>query len=365
MPGPKVGIDYRPALLTAAGIGRSVRELVAALAAQRSVDLHLFGHSLARARVPASIPREARLHRLPIPGRSLPALARLGLDAARLAGSVDVFHWTDYVHPPVTRAARVLTVHDLAFLADPSYHGATTGLLESRCRAAVAAADRVVCPTHATAEMLASELGFPGERTDVIPFGCDHVPAPGRRPLTEPYVVTVGTVEPRKNHGRLLEAWRALGPTRPKLVLIGRAGWADDDTLAEIEAAARHGEILWHRDLPDEAMFDWVAHAELLAYPSRFEGFGFPPLEAMALGTPVLAGDTPALREVLGEAALFCDPEDTADIRDCMSRLLREEPLDRTMRERGRERVAHFTWSACARAHAEAYVRAAGGGARR
>ena len=122
MPLP-IALDYRPALLSPAGIGRATRELAAALAARDDVEVHLFAHSLARARCAVTLPDRARLHRLPIPGRALPWLHRTGLGADRLAGGVPVFHWTDYVQPPVRRARTVLTVHDLAFVRDATARG--------------------------------------------------------------------------------------------------------------------------------------------------------------------------------------------------------------------------------------------------
>ena len=146
-----IALDYRPALLSAAGIGRATRELARALAAHEDVELHLFAHSLARARCREQPPAAAHLHRLPIPGRSLPWLSRLGLGCDRLAGSVPVFHWTDYVQPPVSRAAAVLTVHDLAFVRDPSWHGTSAYTLRERTQTAINRARAVIVPSQATA----------------------------------------------------------------------------------------------------------------------------------------------------------------------------------------------------------------------
>ncbi|MGB3968940.1 MAG: glycosyltransferase, partial [Planctomycetota bacterium] len=148
MPLP-IALDYRPALLSAAGIGRATRELARALGSRPDLDLHLFAHSLARAQVAAADVRGAHLHRLPIPGRSLRTLARLGLAADRLAGSPRVFHWTDYVHAPVARAKVVLTVHDLAFVRDERWHGANAAVLRERTARAIAAAAAVVVPSRA------------------------------------------------------------------------------------------------------------------------------------------------------------------------------------------------------------------------
>ena len=174
MPLP-IAIDYRPALLSRAGIGRATRELARALAAIEDVELHLFGHSLARARVAVDVPATARLHRAPIAGRALPTLQRLGLGAERLAGNARVFHWTDYVQPPVGRAATVLTVHDLAFVRDARWHGADAAVLQERTRRAIAASTALACPTRTTAEDVRTFAPAAPEPR-VIPWGADHVP---------------------------------------------------------------------------------------------------------------------------------------------------------------------------------------------
>jgi alpha-1,3-rhamnosyl/mannosyltransferase len=354
----RLGLDYRPALLTSAGIGRSVRELSRALALEPGLDVRLFGHSLARARHQLAVPEGATLHRLPIPGRSMPALAGLGVDAGRLSGGVRLFHWTDYIHPPVRGARTVLTLHDVAFAEDNTFHGkAQTEMLLTGCRKALAQADLIVTPTTATATAAHKHLGISKARLRVVPFGCDHVPdKTGAHPLGgRPYILALGTIEPRKNHQRLLHAWRRLPAPRPMLVILGKPGWECDATVSDIEAAVQTGEAIWQRTAGDAEVFCYLAHALLLAYPSRLEGFGFPPLEAAALGTPVLAGDTPALREVLCDAAWFCDPEDGDSIAAGLQRLLVDAELRACLRQRGPQRAKQFTWRDCAQRHADLY----------
>ena len=359
MPLP-IAIDYRPALLSRAGIGRATRELARALAAIDDVRLHLFAHSFARARVATDAPPRARLHRLPIPGRALPLLRRLGLGADRLAGRADVFHWTDYVQPPVSNARTVLTVHDLAFVRDPSWHGAQAAELRERTRLAIHEATALVVPSRTTADDLRC---FAPDAPDprVIAWGADHVPQRRLpRPLDDDYALCVGTIEPRKNHLALLAAWRRLPSPRPRLVVVGAIGWECDEIVRELERAQRDGLVQWRTDARDDELWALLQHARLLVYPALWEGFGFPPLEAMALGVPVVAHDTPVLREVCGEAACAADASDADALAAVIERSLRDDELRARSTADGRDRAARFSWRACATAHADLYREVAG-----
>lgn len=351
----RVGIDYRPALLQSAGIGRCVRELCRSLAALEGLDLRLFGHSFARARHIAPIPPASRLHRIPIPGRSLPALARYGIDAGSLSGSPEVFHWTDYIHPPVSRAAAVLTIHDLAMAADPTFHGAATELMLEKCRSAADQSQQIICPSQATADQVLTEFSVSPAKVSVIPFGCDHVkPSGAPSPLAEDYIVMVGTIEPRKNHHNLLLAYADLPAPRPPLLIIGRRGWQCEDIVACINKAPG---VTWIEDANDQQVTRYMEHAQALIYPSFLEGFGFPPLEAMQLGTPVLAGDTPALREVLGPAALFCNPHDVDAIRKQLLAITTDADLRSNLRQQGQQQAGQYSWQRSAQQHSEVYTR--------
>lgn len=361
MPAPpaiRVGLDYRPAMLLRSGIPRAVRELARALAQRRDVDVHLFGHCLATPR-DASIPEGAVLHRSRIPGRSLPLLARLGVDATQLTGKADVFHWTDYVFPPVRRDRPVvMTLHDGAFARDASYHGAATRDLLVRTRRAIQRATRIVCPTHATARDAVDRLGADAKKVRVVPFGVDHGAAPAPRPPLDgkPYVLMLGTVEPRKNHLRALAAWRRLGEDRPPLIVVGRPGWECAPIAAALDAAANEG-VVWRQDASEGEVATWLAHATALFYPSLLEGFGFPPLEALRHGVPVCCGDDAALREVLGDAARFCEARDEDAMAEALAATLRDA-ADPALRPAREARAARYRWADAAAGYATAYAEA-------
>lgn len=361
MPTP-IALDYRPALLSAAGIGRATRELARALAARDDVDVHLFAHSLARARIATAVPEGARLHRLPIPGRCLPWLRRVGLGADRLAGAVPVFHWTDFVMPEVARARIVLTVHDLAFVRDERWHGADAAVLRERTRTAIAAAAAVVVPSQATAADL-RRFAPDAASVRVIPFGADHVPLAPPGPRTDddqaPFVLCVGTIEPRKNHLALLAAWRLLPAPRPRLVVVGRIGWECAAIVAALHAAVAAGDVVWQQDVGDAQLWALLARAQLLVYPSAWEGFGFPPLEAMQLGVPVVANDIAPLRELGDDAFVFTNGSEPAALAATLARLLGDAPLRARTIAAGRARAARYRWADCAAAHAALYAEVA------
>lgn len=352
----RIALDYRPALLSAAGLGRAARELARALAVRTDLEVHLFGHCLAPARTPVDVPPGARLHRLPLPGRALPVLARTGLHAQRLAGGASVFHWTDYVHPPVGAGPVVLTVHDLAFWREPGWHGPAAAGLAARTQAALARATAVVAPSPATAADLAAFAPH-APQPRVIPFGADHLPERVRAPHPlggRPYGLCLGTLEPRKNLLGVLQALTTLRHA-PLLVVVGRPGWQCAPIEAALAEAIAAGRALWRRDVPDHALPAYLQHAQFLAYPSLWEGFGFPPLEAMRLGTPVLLHDCAPLRELADTAALFVDATDPIALAAALDRLGRDAELREALRGRGRRRAAAFRWADCAAAHAALY----------
>ena len=355
MPLP-IALDYRPALLSRAGIGRATRELARALADANQVDVHLFGHSLAPARVKSEIPPQAHLHRLPIAGRALPWLRRLGIGADQLAGNARVFHWTDYVQPPVKRARTVLTVHDLAFVRNPAWHGQHANELKERTQRAIASADALVVPSTTTANDV-NAFAPDAPPMQVIPFGADHVPqSSGPNPFGgRDYALCVGTIEPRKNHRALLAAWRQLKAPRPLLVVVGAIGWDCQDIVADLKSAEREGIVQWRQHCTDDELWPLLQHARLLAYPSLWEGFGFPPLEAMALGVPVVAHHTDPLRELGDEALTLADATDPDALTLAIDRVLHDEDHRQRHITAGRKRSKSFVWRECAAAHAELY----------
>ena len=279
----------------------------------------------------------------------------------RLLAALDLVHATSAAVPPAPGHALVATVHDLGFHHHPeTYPPAGRRFHERATRIVVAEAARVLVPSAATAADLADLYGLEPARVAVVPLGVELPepdPAPARRLLDQlgvrgPFLLAVGTLEPRKNLRRLLAAFAAVSGELPdhQLVVAGPVGWGP--ALRPTDRARLAGPV------GDDVLHGLYAAADGLAYPSLYEGFGLPPLEAMAHGTPVLAGDRSSLPEVVGDAALLVDPTDQDAIAAGLLRLAGDQELRARLAAAGPPRAARFTWPATAAATWSAYLEA-------
>ena len=279
---------------------------------------------------------------------------RLPLWADQAAGGVDVIHSPDYVLAPVRRARSVLTVHDLTFVARPEC--AVPSLrryLERVVPRSVRRADRVLADSKSTADDVMRLYGVPVERLEVVYSAAAERfrPLPpaeaeamlGDLQVPRPFILTVGTLEPRKNLSRLVDAFQSLNLPHT-LVVVGARGWMYSDLVAKL----RQPRILAPGYVTDDQLVGLYNLAELLVYPSLYEGFGFEPLEAMACDTPVAASNVSSLPEVVGDAGLMFDPEDTAAIAAAIRRLATDPALRDELRAAGREQARKFSWRSSA-----------------
>jgi glycosyltransferase involved in cell wall biosynthesis len=240
-------------------------------------------------------------------------------------------------------------VHDLAFRLRPAevpwqqrlYMGTVMGQ-------ALRSAGAVLVPSETTRRDMLAAYPLPGleGRVTIVPEGLSTPAAAGDLPVgIEPgFILAVGTVEPRKNYSRLLAAYRRLR-SKPQLVIAGRPGWAYGDTLQKIQAEAGV-RFLGHVDEPTLAAL--YRSASVLAFPSLYEGFGLPLLEAMAAGLPALIGKSGALPELADGAAVEVDPEDVESIAAGLEKMLSDPALRKKLAEAGRRRAAAFTWDKAA-----------------
>jgi glycosyltransferase involved in cell wall biosynthesis len=269
-----------------------------------------------------------------------------------ITGRVDVVHSPNFIVPPARRAAMVATVHDLTFIHHPELCTPDT---RDWYPALITKAIERGAWLHAVSGFVRDELvefmGASPDRVVVVPNATDPLPPADAADGTslagaERFVLALGTVEPRKNLPRLIAAWDRVADTDPDLhlVIAGAPGWGS----AAVDAAvitARHGQrikVLGWIDATQRSAL--LRAATMLAYPSLYEGFGIPPLEAMSVGTPVLAGAVGAVMETCADAAVYVDPADTDDIAAGMVRLLTDDAERAGVTAAGLARVSEFSW---------------------
>lgn len=309
----KIGVDTSPLIQTRAGTARHVRGLLGALKNRPGLELELL--SFGGSGRGASIVRDALWY--PV--------------ALRRAHGLDVLHCTTFRGPARSRVPTVVTVHDLAILrhpeAFPSWHRlyGTAGL-----RRVLRAADAVVAVSEFTKAEIVDLTDVPGERIRVVPNGVDDVFTPDGPKADGEYVLAVGTLEPRKNLGRAVEAARIAGV---ELRVVGARGWGGVDVPG------------WVGEIPDAELASLYRGARCVLYPSLYEGFGLPVLEAMACGTPVVTSRGTAVEEVAGGAAVLADPRDENSIADGVAEA---ESRRNELVPLGLARAREFTWDRAA-----------------
>lgn len=365
----RIAIDYTAAIRQKAGIGNYVRRLVDALLAQDTVNSYTLLTSGRPTRErPFPQADNVRGRSIYIPDRYLNIIWyrwRLPLYTTYFSGQVDIYHGPDFALPPTGKTLRkVVTVHDLAFLEHPEYAvpslAATLGKVVPE---AVAAADVVCTVSQEVSRTLIKHFHTPREKLTVIPNGV----SPYFRRITDPillqsthhkfglkhpFVLGVGTLEPRKNHIGLIKAFyqaqkKKNGPAM--LALAGGKGWLYEETMQLVEELKLTKKVRFLGRVTDLELVTLYSMADVFAFPSFAEGFGVPPLEAMACGVPVITSNTSSLPEVVGNAGLLVDPHNTEELSTAIMRILGDKQLQEDLRQKGYERVKHFTWQEAAR----------------
>lgn len=365
-------LDISAAVHRRAGLGRYAESLARALIAANPARYALFYN-----RERSAIRPPAELERLPArtvalgykPWRMavwLGQLTRAGFDG--LIPGADLFHATEHLLMPLRHVPAVLTVHDLIFRRLPAHHKPLNRwylnlTMPLYCRRA----KRIIAVSEHTRQDLITAYGLAPERITVVYEAAESLfhPQPAEAVaavsacygLPERYLLYVGTIEPRKNLTRLLTAFETLhadGLT-DGLVIAGRKGWLCDDFFARLEQSPARQFVRLPGYIPDEDLPALYAGAQAFVFPSLYEGFGLPVLEAMACGTPVAASCAASIPEIGGDAALYFDPTEVEAITEVVRRLLRDAALREAARARGIARAAHFSWERTAKETSAVY----------
>lgn len=382
-----VGIDFTAGAWQGAGIGRYTRELTRAILAQ-SADIRFtlfYAAGFPRTAPPPYLSEVERLcashpHTravpIPLPPRRLTQIwhrLRVPFPIEWITGPLDILHAPDFVSPP-TRARTIVTIHDLSYMVHPECAvPGVAAFLRNAVPRAVHRADAIIADSESTRRDLQRLLNVAPHRVTVVypavderfrplsPDKCE--PVRQRLRLPRRFILFVGTIEPRKNLVRLLEAFARIDPTSLDdngnddlfLVIVGRRGWMYQPVFEAIERLRLHDRVRLLDFVADSDLPMVYNLAQVFVYPSIYEGFGLPPLEALACGTPVLTSNSSSLPEVVGQAALLVHAGDVDELSSGMLRLLNDRALREHLRQAGLEQARQFRWEASARQIIEHY----------
>jgi glycosyltransferase involved in cell wall biosynthesis len=293
-----------------------------------------------------------------------------GLTVESFLGPVDVFHSVNGAVLPQRHGRRVVTVQDLTCLHFPQFHPWTRRtLFRLSIQRAARLADAIIVPSSATERDLAARFRAAAKKIRVVPLAprghfvplgpSETLPVISRYGLSDrAYLLFVGNIEPRKNLLALIDAYGRLRKrvrSAPCLALAGGEGWKNQSIHQAATVSPFASDIRFLGRVPDEELPALMNGAIAFVYPSLYEGFGLPPLEAMACGTPVITSSRSSLPEVVGDAALLVDPENRAELADAMARLVDEQTLREDLRERGVKQAQRFSWEETARLTVQVY----------
>ncbi len=349
-----VAMDATPLLGVRTGVGASVAGFLGAVATDHDLDVIGFGLSARGGRaLPERLPDSVRPgRRIPIPAEALLRMwAWVNHPAVELwTGPIDVVHGTNFVVPPSRTAARLVTVHDLTPLRFPELCNPASLRYPGLIARAVDQGASIHTVSQAMADDVLDHFRIDVDRVHVIHNGLTPLGDPLRHGGTEPpYILALGTVEPRKGLPDLVAAFDRIAGTIPDvhLKIAGPPGWGEDAVAAALRTVRYADRI--HRIGWTDDRASLLGGAHLLAYPSLYEGFGLPPLEAMSVGVPVVATTAGAIPEVVGDAAVLVPPGDVPALAEALLVVSR----DATTRERlitaGLQRATRFTWDEAGR----------------
>ncbi|NDJ16288.1 glycosyltransferase family 4 protein [Myxacorys almedinensis] len=377
-----ITIDATPVLPKPSGIGFYVVNLIRALEelqlAQESPDfaidliyqISLKGWLKGNFSCPEPLQEFENLRLFPLPVKATNLFIKFPpLFLPYFEGSFgfsDIFHGTNYTVFPFRKSKRVLSIYDLTFVKYPQFTNSTVKAYAERVKQCLQWTDLVLTISHSSKQDIVELLGVPAEKVWVTPLAsrysvgeCDRAPLSSvNYDFSKPYILFVSTIEPRKNIATLIEAFDHLKEKyhlEHQLVLIGQKGWLYESIFERI-ARSRYKTDIHHLSyLSDEHVALFYANADVFVYPSYYEGFGLPALEAMTLGAPVVTSNASSLPEVVGDAALLVDPNSVDDLTEAILQVVSSSLLRDKLIEKGKERAKLFSWNHTAKETLKAY----------
>ncbi len=376
----KVAIDATPLLGSKTGVGEFTSGLINALV-NLDIDTQAFAVSWRnRNQLLAHIPKAMSVMSRPIPARPMHLLwERINFPPIELwTGKIDVVHGTNFVVPPSLAAARIMTVHDLTTLKYPQLCNESTKKFPALIKKALLEGAWIHTPSKFVAEEVIDSLGAPRERVLAIHSGIPilrsgedtSVQKSDKQILNEqlekagfahakdkPYILALGTIEPRKDLPTLIKAFDEIAEQYRDLFLfiVGQDGWGIQQYNDAFGLMHHKKKVVRLGFVSSKVRYELIQHATVFAYPSLYEGFGFPPLEAMALGVSVVSTTAGALPEVLGDAAILVKPKDVDGLGQSLSLCLSDQSIKKSLIEKGLQRAQLFSWEKCASEMASFY----------
>ncbi len=362
----RVGIDARLVYYSQAGIGQYILHLVDGLAKVDEANEYVL---LQSRKDSTTILEHPNFRRVSLWTPSHHRLERYALNVELMRLGLDVLHSPDFIPPHRPSCKSVITVHDLAFLLYPHFLTKESARYYGHIDEAVRWTDHIIAVSESTKRDTMQHLGVPEDKITVVYEAANPIFRPvdrdtardevrNRHGVDGPFILFVSTIEPRKNVPTLMRAVWQLGQCYKedvRLVLAGGRGWLFEDAFAVVEELDLDGRVHFVGRVSSEDLLYLYNAAEMLAHPAFYEGFGLPPLEAMACGLPPVVSNVASLPEVVGDAGLLIDPHDVDELTVAMWRLLNDSALHQEMRAKGLRQAQRFSWERAARETLEIY----------
>lgn len=367
----KIAIDVTPWMPKPSGIGFYVSNLIQGLTqlqTSESFDLELIYQPglknwLKRdLSFPDYLRSYSNLHLFPFPVR----VSNLFLEAPSLfsaqlnyfSNNSDIVHGTNYTVFPVWKSRKVVTIYDISFIKYPEYANSTVKAYTSRLKKCLQWTDLVLTISNSSKQDIVEYLGIDPSRIWVTHLASRYQVEQNSSESAQPYILFVSTIEPRKNLKSLISAFEYLKKNHQiehDLILIGQKGWLYEPIFEQIARSPFQSSIRHLSYLPDNQVAQFYRNADVFVYPSHYEGFGMPVLEAMTLGAPVVASNTSSLPEVAGDAAVLVNLTDIEQLSEAILRVIRDRQFRSSLIQKGREQAKLYSWEKTAKETLNAY----------